>query len=163
MSRGWRLAALLAVRAAVSERTRGALERAVALERGAGDEVAARSEMARAGERARQVARSGAELQLSARFGGRHRLELAGALASEEVARRAVAEARATHERAQRELLLLQSLERSWMAARRLAREAAAERELEDLYRVGVADPWGQRSSNLSDPCSQEMARVRGM
>ncbi len=130
---GWCLAPLLALRVRAEERARGELGIALALAQQAGELVLARRLAWCAGVVETGGSVVGAELVVAALFLDRLGRELRDALARAREARAAANTAQRQHAMAHRELEGLQRERARWLEARRRARAAAAERELDDL------------------------------
>ena len=160
----WHLAPLLILRVRAKERARVELVTALATVRRADELVLARRVALRAGaaEPSRPVV--GAELVVAALFQNRLRGALGHALVRAGEARAAVAAARQQHATARRDLEGLERERVRWLEARRRAREAAAERELDDLgtraRRIYSSDPSGPSGSTRPpepDPVPQPL------
>ncbi len=138
---GWYLAPLLALRVRAEESARGELGMALAMAQRADELVLERRLALRAGvaEPGGQVV--GIELVVAALFLDRLGRELRDALAGAGEARAAVGTAQQQHAMARRRREGLERERVRWLEARRRAREAAAERELDDGRPSSVTRP----------------------
>jgi flagellar biosynthesis chaperone FliJ len=132
---GWYLAPLLALRVRAEERARGELGIALATAQRADELVLARRLALRAGVVEPGGSVVGSELAVAALFLDRLGRELRDALARAGEARAAAGAAQQQHAMARRGLEGLEQERVRWLEARRRAREAAAERELDDSAR----------------------------
>ncbi len=129
----WALEPLLALRTVAEERASAEVARRRAAAREAEACVAATAQALRAVLTGPDGARSAADLAAAARFVACARGDLANAARRAEGARAAVREGAEGHARARLDVEVLARARRRWAGARLRAREAALERELDDL------------------------------
>jgi hypothetical protein len=129
----WPLEPLRALRALGEERAAGELSRRRAAEAEAGERAAALASALAAARADGGRGEPAASLANAARFLERKRVELAEAVWQAERAGAAAREAARGHARARRDLEVLERARGRWAEARVRARDAALERELDDL------------------------------
>ncbi len=145
----WPLMPLLALRAHEEERDRRALGHALAEARSTDEDEAARRTAlaARGAPAAPAPARSAGDFARGERFAAKLREDLSEATRRAARARRAAEEACARYARSRGARQGLEAEERRWALRRRQAREAALERDLEDLLVFAQPSPGAPGAS----------------